>query len=64
MKTVKIDFEDLKINQVIMYMGYQVMITKIIDITKVYGVVRNGNYSGQNVRIHGDSQERYNLIQY
>ena len=64
MKTIKIDFEDLKENQVILYMGMLVMITKIIDIVKVYGVVRNGNNAGQNIRVHGDSQERYNLIQY
>lgn len=64
MKTIKIDFEDLKENQVILYMGFQVVITKIIDIVKVYGVVRNGNNAGQNIRVYGDSQERYNLIQY
>jgi hypothetical protein len=64
MKSIKIDFEDLKENQVVLYMGYEVVITKIIDIVKVYGVVRNGKYAGQNIRIHGDSLERYNLIQY
>lgn len=60
-KTIKISFEDLKINNTIKYNGKIFVVTSLDDID--YSFIAIDRETGNTVKIH-DGGNYYHLIQY